>query len=125
MPLQDNIPMPLMRCDHTGLICLAEVRRAPIIVIPPVEMIDRTYRAIRIPTTLHYCERHRGDFDVQTYLSMAQKTRIERAAKLMRPADWRPDFDAALADLVLVTCPEYRRFLVYIGATTPEARDVA
>jgi hypothetical protein len=122
---QDNIPTPIMRCDHTAFICLAQVARAPIIVIPSVTAFAPNHLPLRIPTPLHYCEHHagsvsstrRGGFDVQTYLSGAQKARIEHLARLLRPDDFRPDFEAAFADLVLVTTPEYRRLLVHIGAT--------
>lgn len=112
---QDNIPTPLMTCDHTSFICLREVRRAPVIVIPACEPFSTVYKPLRIHTPLHYCEWHRGDFKVQDYLSMEQKTRIEREARAIRPALFKPDFDDAFADLVLVTTPEYRRFLKYIG----------
>jgi hypothetical protein len=119
MMLQDNIPTVAMRCDHSDLICLSEVRRAPVIVVPGKAPFDKIqaprFRPIRIPTDLHYCEFHRGDFDVHQYLSDVQKARIEATARQIRSVEWKPDFDAAFADLVLVTTPEYRRFLVHIG----------
>ena len=122
--LQDAIPTPRMVCDHTDFRCLADVRRAPIIVIPAKPPFDKhkNYRPIRIPTPLHYCEFHRGGFDVHAYLTDAQKRRVELAARQIRPHLWQPDFDAAFADLVLVTTPEYRRFLVHIGMTPAVAR---
>lgn len=112
---QDSIPTPHMRCDHTGFRCLAEVRRAPIIVIPACAPFAKIYRAIRIPTPLHFCDKHRDGMDVPTYLTGEQKTRIEEAARLIRPALFKPDFEAAFADWVLVTTPEYRAFMVHIG----------
>jgi hypothetical protein len=114
--VQDRIPTPAMCCDHTGYRCLAEVRRAPILVIPSTTPYEPGHRPIRIPTPLHYCDMHRGGFEVQTYLSGEQKTRIEAAARMIRPDDFKPDFDTAFGDLVLVTTPEYRRFLVHIGS---------
>ena len=120
------IPTPIMWCDHTTFKCLAEVRRAPVIVIPAKPPVERPHQPIRIYTPLHYCEAHRGDFDVQSYLSDAQKRRIEQAARGLRPDDFKPDFEEAFADLVLVTTPEYRRFLVHIGVVTPKTtRDAA
>lgn len=113
--MQDNLPTPIMVCDHTSFRCLMEVRRAPVIVVPSQTPFAPKHRPIRIPTPLHYCEVHRGEFAVQTYLSDFQKRRIEDASRLMRPDGFRCDFDAAFADLVLVTTPEYRRFLKYIG----------
>lgn len=109
------IPMPAMRCDHTGFVCLAEVKRAPVVVIPGLTPFEEGHKPIRFYTPLHYCEFHRGDFDVQSYLSDAQKRRIEVDVRAIRPSGFRPDFDAAFADLVLVTTPEYRRFMVHIG----------
>ncbi len=115
MNLQDNIPTPRMCCDHTGFRCLREVRRAPVIVIPARPPFATVYKPIRIYTPLHYCEWHRGDFKVQDYLSDAQKHRIETEARLIRMPEFKPDFDDAFCDLVLVTTPEYRRFMVHIG----------
>ena len=115
------LPTPHMVCDHTTFRCLAEVKRAPVIVIPSVTPFEPGHRPVRIPTTLHYCEFHRGDFDVQAYLSDFQKRRVELTVREIRPADFKPDFDAAFAELVLVTTPEYRRFLHYIGVTKPVA----
>ncbi len=119
--MQDNLPTPIMVCDHTSFKCLMEVRRAPIIVIPSKTPFEPGHKPIRIPTPLHYCEIHRGDFEVQRYLSGYQKRRIEDGARLIRPVYFCCDFDEAFADLVLITTPEYRRFLKYIGVI----RDVA
>jgi hypothetical protein len=114
--LQDSIPTISMRCDCTLFRCDKEVRRAPVIVIPSRTPFAPGHRVVRIHTPLHYCEWHRGMFDVQSYLSGQQKRRIELEIPAIRPKDFKPDFDQAFADLVLVTTPEYRRFLRYIGA---------
>ena len=116
--MQDNLPTIHMHCDHTGpLRCVREVKRAPVIVILSRTPMEPGHKPIRIHTPLHYCEWHRGDFKVQEYLSDAQKRRIELEMRGIRPMGFKPDFDGAFADLVLVTTPEYRRFLRYIGVT--------
>lgn len=103
----------VMSCDHAG--CLQLVRRGPRIVIPSRTPFEPGHRPVRIMTTLHYCELHQGEFDVAAYLTGAQKARVEGTARLLRPASFRPDFERAFAETVLVTTPEYRKFLEHLG----------
>ena len=109
----------VMSCDHKG--CLDLVRRGPRVVIPSRTPFEVGHKPIRIMTTLHYCEIHAHEFDVQAYLTGEQKTRIEGWAKQFRPLDFKPDFEAAKAEPVLVTTPEYRKFLEHLGVNDAAA----
>lgn len=110
------MPGMFMSCDASLPVgaCLREVRRAPRIVIPAIWSGTPQF-PLRIMTTLHYCEEHRDAFDLATYLSGPQKARIEREARFKRGADFRPDFEKARYELVLVTTPEYREFMQHVG----------
>jgi hypothetical protein len=106
------LPGLIMTCDAPC--CFRWVSHAPRIVVPPRAECP-SIRPLRIMTTLHYCDTHRDYFDVQRYLSATQKRRIERQARELFGPDWRPDFEAARVEHVLVTTPEYRAFLEHIG----------
>ncbi len=112
------LPGLIMSCDApgpAGMRCLREVRRAPRIRIPTMADAPPAM-PLRIMTTLHYCDDHaRTGFDLQSYLSDAQKRRIEDKARVLRGEDFRPDFDNASVELVLVTTPEYREFAQHVG----------
>ena len=110
----NSAPAIAMRCDHPG--CLAEVRRAPRICVPHRGGVEPGCTPIRIMTTLHYCERHRAEFQAAAYWTPALMAKVEACARAKRPALFRPDFDRAWVELVLVTTPEYRAFLADIGA---------
>lgn len=109
-----TLPPITMRCDHAG--CLREVRRAPRIVVPSRTPDAPGHAPIRIMTTLHYCEPHRDEFQAGAYWTPLMMDRVERVAYRKRPYGWKPDFDRAWVELVLVTTPEYRAFLEHIGA---------
>lgn len=67
---------------------------------------------IRILTHVHLCDLHGDAFDVQDYLSQGgKKAHIEAEARRLRGADFKPAFDHAYVELVLVTTPEYRAFM--------------
>lgn len=106
------LPGLIMSCDHPG--CLRAVTMAPRIVIP-AKWMGQPMRPLRIMTTLHCCDLHRATFDLDAYLSGKQRTRIEREGKDLRGRAFRPDFDAAAVEFVLVSTPEYRAFLQHIG----------
>lgn len=103
-------------CDFrtdAGQRCLRWVTCAPRVVIPDSLAF---HRPIRIMTDLHACDLHQTAFDVRTYLSAERRAKIEREAKRVRGDTFRPDFDAAMVEPVLVTTPEYRDFLQhYLG----------
>ena len=111
----NELPWIDMRCDHSGLVCLREVRRAPRIVVPSCTPWEPGHAPLRVMTTLHYCELHKGEFNLDGYWTGAIKARLERVAKRKRPLGFRPDFEAARCEQVLVTTPEYRAFLYEIG----------
>lgn len=102
----------VMTCDVVG--CRRQPRRAPRIIIPST-VFELDHPALRIMTTLHYCEDHRGAFDLAAYWTDAIKARVEKVAKAKRPLTWKPDFEHARFELVLVTTPEYRQFLQDMG----------
>ena len=122
LTLQQAIPTIRMHCDHSIFTCLMEVKRSPRIMIPSKTPFEPGHRILRIQTPLHYCEHHRGDFLAPSYLTAAQKRRIETTLKDIRPKDFKPDFDGAFVELVLVTTPEYRRYLKYIGEVAKHER---
>ena len=76
-----------MICDHLG--CKNSVKWAPRLFVPP-RMAASDMRPIRMMTTLHYCDLHRGELSLSDLLNGKLKARIEAHA-LKHPA-----FDAAL-----------------------------
>jgi hypothetical protein len=116
------LPMPAMRCDGTsGLdggedgFCYREPKRAPRIILPSRTPHMFGHRPIRIMTTLHFCDGHRGGFDVGSYWTDKVKARAEKVAREIRPFGFRPDFDRSRLEMVLITTPEYRLFLLHTG----------
>lgn len=104
-----GLPAVAMKCD-AGF-CLDEVRRAPRIIIPSKMPFEPGHDPIRMMTTLHFCEAHRFAFNLAAYWTDKEKASVERRAKEIRPHGFKPDFEAASIELVLVTTPEYRAFL--------------
>jgi hypothetical protein len=117
-----QLPMPDMRCDCPAGGCLYEPLRAPRIILPSRTPHMFGHTPLRIMTTLHFCDAHRYGFNVAHYWTDKVKARAERVAREIRPFGFRPDFEAATLQMVLITTPEYRRFLLDIGAliATPE-----
>ena len=107
-PPSPDRPAAVMHCDVPG--CLAMVRRAPRIVLPSRTPLAPGHAPLRVMTTLHYCDAHRATFQPALYWTDAIKRRVEIQARALRPADFRPDFEAARVEMVLVTTPEYRAF---------------
>ena len=112
-------PHLVMSCDHVG--CKAVVRFAPRILVPSVSWFDPSHRPLRMMTTLHYCQLHWPEFTLADALTPALKLRFEAAARKARPIGFKPDFDKARVEPVLVTTPEYRAFLAHLafGAPSP------
>lgn len=111
----NKLPTIAMRCDFTGHRCLREVRRAPRIVVPSRTPLDLGHAPLRIMTTLHFCEEHRYAFRLESYWTDAIKARVEATARQNRPPAFKPDFERALLEMVLVTTPEYRQFVHDMG----------
>ena len=64
---------------------------------------------------MHYCDDHCRTFNAAEWLTDKQKAKVEAHTKKCRPLDWKPDFEMAICEMVLVTTPEYRAFLSYMG----------
>ena len=60
---------------------------------------------------MHYCDEHRDAFDQAAYLTDAKKAEAERIARLVRPVDFRLDFERATCEHLLITTPEYKLFM--------------
>lgn len=101
-----------MICDHLG--CKHEPTRGPRLVVPSRTWWEPEHRALKMMTTLHYCELHRGDVVVADLLSAKVRADFEAIAKRKRPIDFRCDFDAAFIEPLLVTTPEYRAWMARI-----------
>lgn len=109
-------PGVMMTCDAPGMVrCARQVRRAPRIVVPHKDRLAPNMPAIRIMTTLHYCDAHAHCFDPADWLTDANKAKVEDCARRFRQPGFRPDFEAVQVEPVLVTTPEYRRFMAYLG----------
>ncbi len=103
-----------MICDHRGMLGLAckhEPTRAPRLVVPSQTWLEPGHTALKMMTTMHYCEEHRGEVKVADLLNGKIKRDFERLARRTRPLGFRCDFEAAFIEHVLVTTPEYRKFM--------------
>ena len=101
-----------MICDHIG--CKIEPMRAPRVIVPSKTWLEPGHVSIRMMTTLHYCELHKGEVLIGDIMNAQQRQRFETFAKRHRPIGFKCDFDAAFIEYVLVTTPEYRQFLADI-----------
>ena len=104
----DN-PAVQMVCDAP--ICARQVKWAPRLLVPNRNADRPELPPLRIMTTLHYCDLHRDSFDVVSYWTELVKRRCEVRARELHGSDFKPDFEQASIQLVLVTTPEYRAFL--------------
>lgn len=113
--MSDPRPELVMHCDVPG--CLHLVARAPRLIVPSRTPGLPLHRPVRVMTTLHYCEPHVQTQPVKPadVLNDKMKAKIEGHAKIGRPDGFRPDFEAAFIEWVLVTTPEYRAFLRDLG----------
>jgi hypothetical protein len=105
-----------MRCDG-DITCDNDPNRAPALMVPSLTPLVPDHRPLRMFTTLHFCELHLPPNQrlVAILLNGRIKGEFEAYAKRARPADFKPDFEAAFIQYLLTTTPEYRRFLVAIG----------
>lgn len=112
-------------CDSTtgNVFCPATPHRGVVLFVPDrlaaVRFMNPEYRPLRMMTTLHYCEVHRVELDQKKLaadlLSQNVKVDFERMAKAKRAPDFKCDFEKAFLQFMLVTTPEYRRFLAGMG----------
>lgn len=115
-----------MHCDSSLILrCPLPPIRAPRLCVFPRTTLDFNPVFIAKPiykfTTLHYCERHKGECTVDKILDSRApwgpytiRREIEEIAKRRWSHDMVPDFDNAKLEWMLVTTPEYRRFLEMI-----------
>jgi hypothetical protein len=102
-----------MRCDHSG--CPLEPARGPRVIVPSKTWLEPGHKPLRMMTTLHYCELHKGDLQVGDFLTAKIRKRFEDTARIIRPIDFKCDFESAFIEFVLVTTPEYRQFMQDLG----------
>lgn len=102
-----------MICDHIG--CKIEPMRAPRVVVFSVTPFAFEHRPLKMMTTLHYCELHKGEPKIDDLLGKKVKAEFEAIAKIKRPLDFKCDFEHAIIEFVLITTPEYRAFLAGLG----------
>jgi hypothetical protein len=100
-----------MRCDGAMARCALPPERAPRIVVPARPFLPWGPQPLRMWTTLHYCERHKHECTVETALGDRDKAQLEQIAGRKWSQEYRPDFDMARIEWILVTTPEYRKFL--------------
>lgn len=107
-----------MKCDHPmplGSVCTNSVARAPRVVVPSTKPFFPEHRPLRMFTSMHFCEIHKGDVNVEDLLSARVRRDFEMAARKKRPLGFKCDFEKASIEYVLVTTPEYRQFLQSLG----------
>lgn len=102
-----------MKCDHLG--CTIPPLRAPRLIVFSTKPFEPDHRPLRMMTTLHYCELHKGELTVADVLTPKIKREMEGIASRARPIGFKPDFEKAILEFVLVTTPEYRQFLKDLG----------
>lgn len=98
-----------MICDHIG--CKNTPMRAPRVIVPSTAFLEPGHRPLRMMTTLHYCEFHKGELKLGDILIGKVKADFEASARRGRPVGFKCDFDNAFIEYVLVTTPEYREFM--------------
>jgi len=116
-------------CDHMislvfSLHCPNTPTRAPRLVVCSKTPQYADHKPIKMFTTLHYCELHKGELKVTDLLQARIIRDFEEAAKIKRPHGFKCDFDpydpatgkgGAFIEYVLTTTPEYRRFEKALG----------
>lgn len=103
-----------IKCDHLG--CPIPPSRAPRVVVFSKTPFEPDHRPLKMMTTLHYCEMHRGELKIEDLLTPQIKLDFEKTARIARPIGFKPNFEFAHIEWVLVTTPEYRAFLLKLGA---------
>lgn len=111
-------PMVRAECDHfdSALVrCKIPPIRAPRVVVPAVDFRDPEHKPLKMMTTLHYCELHKGELKLEDLLNEKVKVGFEETAKRKRPIGFKCDFDTAFIEWVLMTTPEYREWMLRLG----------
>lgn len=116
-----------IQCDHfhtMHLRCTNTPTRAPRLVVCSRTPGEPGHRPLKMFTTLHYCELHKGELKLSDLLQAKVIRDFEEAARRKRPEGFKCDFDPYTPDLgkggtfieyVLTTTPEYRQFEEALG----------
>lgn len=108
----------VMKCDGASN-CLGLATRGLRLIVPPIAGLPATpdYRAVRMMTTLHLCDRHAaaGVITAAQLLGPREKRNMEEHARGARGLGFKLDFERARIEYVLTTTPEYRDFLASLG----------
>lgn len=106
-------------CDHRHIIaslsCPNTPSRAPRLIVCSRTPEEPGHRPLKMFTTLHYCELHKGELKTEDLLTAKVKRDFEEAARRKRPLGFKCDFDGAFIEFVLTSTPEYRRFEAALG----------
>lgn len=117
-----------IHCDHFVSImfkCGNTPTRAPCLVVCSKTPGEPGHKPLKMFTSLHYCEWHKGEVELEDLLRPKIIRDFEAAARIKRPVGFVCDFDpydpatgkgGALIEYVLTTTPEYRRFEEALGA---------
>lgn len=107
-----------MICDHfinSLERCKLTPTRAPRLVVFSKTPFEPEHKPLKMFTTLHYCELHAGEVKLEDLLQPKIKLDFEAAARMKRPLDFKCDFEGSIVEYVLVSTPEYRRFMAAMG----------
>ena len=111
-----------MKCDHAG--CTNTPQRAPRVVVRSRTPGELGHRPLKMFTVEHYCEVHKDEAALDRFLTPRVKRDFEEIARRKRPLGFKCDFDphdpktgegGASVEYVLVTTPEYRKFMAALG----------
>lgn len=114
-------------CDHfhtLHLRCSNTPTRAPRLVVCSRTPLEEGHRPLKMFTSLHYCELHKGALKLSDLLQTKVIRDFEEAARRKRPHGFRCDFEpyepdagrgGAFIEYVLTTTPEYRAFELALG----------
>lgn len=116
-----------LSCDWRGpygVRCKNQATRGARLIVPPVNMETPEFRPLRRFTDLHACDLHTAAVSVTPadILTPNVKADFEAAAKKIRPAGFKCDFEAASLQWILTTTPEYRQFLQRVDFALSQAR---
>lgn len=118
MPVCDHFHTLHWRCANTPM-------RAPRLVVCSKTPSEPRHRPLKMFTTLHYCEIHKGELKLEDLLQPKVIADFEEAARRKRPHGFKCDFEpydgstgkgGTFVEWVLMTTPEYRDFLAALGA---------
>lgn len=118
-----------LQCDHyltMHLRCPNTPTRAPRLVVCSKTPAEPGHKPLKMFTSLHYCELHKGELKLGDLLQPKVIRDFEEAARRKRPDGFKCDFDpyapaqgadgGAFVEYVLTSTPEYRAFEEALGA---------